>query len=204
MMIAVEGMDGVGKTEISKHICQQHGFTFIEKPLHYFYNDGADKKYADLMQVANRMYDIDDDVLMSWYIALGNIYVARMFQNENIVIDRHLVSNYYWNGSIDSDPVFKALIETSGTPDLTILLYATPKTRMERLRKRDKYDPDLNDPEKKDDGYNKMVYFLEKYNLPYIVIDTENKSLDDVKQIVDDEILKLKPQAKKLVKENGN
>lgn len=203
-MIAVEGMDGVGKTEISKHICQQHGFTFVEKPLHYFYNDGADKKYADLMQVANRMYDIDDDVLMSWYIALGNIYVARMFQNENIVIDRHLVSNYYWNGSIDSDPVFRALIETSGTPDLTILLYATPKTRMERLRKRDKYDPDLNDPEKKDDGYNKMVYFLEKYNLPYIVIDTENKSLDDVKQIVDDEILKLKPQTKKLVKENGN
>lgn len=202
MMIAVEGMDGVGKTEISKHICQQHGFTFIEKPLHYFYNDGADKKYADLMKVANRMYDIDDDVLKSWYIALGNIYVARMFQNKNIVIDRHLVSNYYWNGSIDSDPVFRALTETSGTPDLTILLYATPKTRMERLRKRDQYDPDLNDPEKKDDGYNKMIYFLEKYNLPYIVINTENKSLDDVKKIVDDEILKLKKQAKKLVKEN--
>jgi len=204
MIIAVEGMDGVGKTEISKHICQQHGFTFIEKPLHYFYNDSAENKYADLMKVAKRMYDIEDNVLKSWYIALGNIYVARMFQNDNIVIDRHLVSNYYWNGSTDSDPVFKALIETSGTPDLTILLYATPKTRMERLRKRDKDDPDLDDPEKKDDGYNKMVYFLEKYNLPYIVIDTENKTLDDVKQIVDSEILKLKPKVKKLVKENGN
>ena len=127
-----------------------------------------------------------------------------MFQNDNIVIDRHLVSNYYWNGSTDSDPVFKALIETSGTPDLTILLYATPKTRMERLRKRDKDDPDLDDPEKKDDGYNKMVYFLEKYNLPYIVIDTESKTLDEVKQIVDSEILKIKPKVKKLVKENEN
>ena len=204
MIIAVEGMDGVGKTEISKHICQQYGFTFIEKPLHYFYNDGAENKYADLMKVAKRMYDIEDNVLKSWYIALGNIYVARMFQNDNIVIDRHLVSNYYWNGSTDSDPIFKALIETSGTPDLTILLYATPKTRMERLRKRDKDDPDLDDPEKKDDGYNKMVYFLEKYNLPYIVIDTENKTLDEVKQIVDNEILKIKPKVKKLVKENEN
>ena len=29
MMIAVEGMDGVGKTEISKYICEQYGFTFI-------------------------------------------------------------------------------------------------------------------------------------------------------------------------------
>lgn len=204
MIIAVEGMDGAGKTEISKHICQQHGFTFIEKPLHYFYNDSAENQYADLMKVAKRMYNIEDNVLKSWYIALGNIYVARMFQNDNIVIDRHLVSNYYWNGSIDSDPVFKALIETSGTPDLTILLYATPKTRMERLRKRDKDDPDLDDPEKKDDGYNKMVYFLEKYNLPYIVINTENKTLDEVKQIADNEILKIKPKIKKLVKENGN
>ena len=204
MIIAVEGMDGVGKTEISKYICQQYGFIFIEKPLHYFYNDGAENKYADLMKVANRIYDIDDDVLKSWYIALGNIYAARRFQNDDVVIDRHLVSNYYWNGSTDSDPVFKALIETSGNPDLTILLYATPKTRMERLRKRNKYDPDLNDPEKKNDGYNKMIYFLEKYNLPYIVIDTENKTLDEVKQIVDDEIKQLKSQNKRLVKKNEN
>ena len=204
MIIAVEGMDGVGKTEISKHICKQHGFTFVEKPLHYFYNDGSENNFADLMKVANRMYDINDDVLKSWYIALGNLYVARMFQNDNIVIDRHLVSNYYWNGSEDSDLVFKTLIEISGTPDLTILLYATSKTRMERLKKRDKYDPDLNDPEKKDDGYNKMVYFLEKYNLPYIVIDTESKTVEDVKHIVDNEILKIRPKSKKLVKENGN
>lgn len=200
MMIAVEGMDGVGKTEISKHICDNHGFTFIEKPLHYFYNDGAEQKYADLMKAANRMYDIDDNVLKSWYIALGNIYVARMFKDEDIVIDRHLVSNYYWNGSIDSDPVFRALIETSGTPDLTILLYATPKTRMERIAKRDKNDPDLDDPEKKDDGYNKMISFLEKFNLPYLVIDTENITLDEVKGIVDKEIKKLKGKAKKLVR----
>ena len=204
MLIAVEGMDGVGKTEISKHICQQHGFTFIEKPLHYFYNDGVENKYADLMKVANRMYDINDTIIKSWYFSLGNIYVSRFFQNENVVIDRHLVSNYYWNGDLESEPIFKTLIDTSGVPDLTIILYATPKTRMERLRKRDKNDPDLNDPDKMDDGYNKMIYFVEKFNLPYIVIDTENKTLDDVKQIVDNELLKLKPKVKKLVKENGN
>ena len=203
-MIAVEGMDGVGKTEISKYICQKHKFTFIEKPLHYFYNDGEDKKYADLMQVANRMYDINDTIVKSWYFSLGNIYVARFFENENIVIDRHLVSNYYWNGDLKSEPIFKALIETSGGTDLTIILYATPKTRMERLRKRDKNDPDLNDPDKMDDGYNKMIYFVDKFNLPYIVINTEDKTLEEVKQIVDNEILKIKPKVKNLVKENEN
>lgn len=200
MLIAVEGMDGVGKTEIAKHICQDHGFTFIEKPLHYFYNDGADNKYTDLMKVAKRMYDIDDNVLKSWYIALGNIYVTRMFQNENIVIDRHLVSNFYWNGDLESEPIFKTLIDTSGVPDLTIILYASPTTRMERLRKRDKNDPDLNDPEKMDDGYNKMIYFVEKFNLPHVVIDTENMTLDEVKEVVDKEVKKLKGNTKKLVR----
>lgn len=204
MMIAVEGMDGVGKTEISKYISIKYGFTFIEKPLHYFYSDDANEKYNDLMSIAKKLYEIDDSILLSWYISLGNIYVARVFQNENVVIDRHLVSNYYWNGNSDTDPIFKTLIEVTGVPDLTILLYATPKTRMERLEKRNKYDPDLDDPEKKDDGYNKMIYFLEKYNLPYIVIDTENKTLDEVKQIVDDEIKQLKSQSKKLVKKNEN
>ena len=204
MMIAVEGMDGVGKTAISKHICEQFGFNYIEKPLHYFYNDGADKKYEDLMKVANRMYDINDSIVKSWYFSLGDIYVARMFANQDVVIDRHLVSNYYWNGDYESELIFKTLIETSGTPDLTILLYATPKTRMERLKKRNEDDPDLSDPDKMDDGYNKMIYFVEKFNLPCIVIDTDDKSLDEVKQIVDSEIKKIKGQSKKLVKKNGN
>lgn len=204
MMIAIEGMDGVGKTEISKHIAKQYGFIFIEKPLHYFYNDGAEHKYADLMKVAERMYDINDNMIKSWYFSLGNIYVARMFKNENVVIDRHLVSNYYWNGDLESEPIFESLIATSGVPDLTILLYATPKTRLERLRKRDKEDPDLSDPDKMDDGYNKMIYFVEKFKLPYIVIDTENKTLDEVKQIVNGEMQKLKENTKKLIRKYEN
>lgn len=200
MMIAVEGMDGVGKTEISKYICQTYGFTFIEKPLHYFYHDGVENGYADFMKIANKMYDINDNMIKSWYFSLGNIYAARLFQNEDVVIDRHLVSNYYWNADLESEPIFKALIEVSGVPDLTILLYASPKTRMERILKRDKEDPDLSEQEKMDDGYKKMIYFIKKFNLPYIVINTEGKTLDEVKEIVDKEVLKLKGNKKTLKK----
>ena len=100
MLIAVEGMDGVGKTEISKYICENYDFIYIDKPLHYFYEDGPENGYADLMKVANRMYDIGDNFVKSWYFSLGNIYVARMFKGKNVVIDRHLVSNYYWNADV--------------------------------------------------------------------------------------------------------
>ena len=191
MLVAVEGMDGVGKTEIAKYISQKYEFVFIEKPLHYFYNDGPKNGYSDLMIVANRMYDINDNMIKSWYFSLGNIYAARMFQNQNAVIDRHLVSNYYWNGDIESEPIFDALIKASGKPDLTILLYASPKTRMERLKKRDMFDPDLDDPDKLDDGYNKMMYFIKRFDLPFVVINTEAKNLDEVKKCVDLEMNKL-------------
>lgn len=191
MVIAVEGMDGVGKTSIAKHISEHHDFKFIEKPLHYFYNDGAEKEYEDLMTVANRMYDVGDNIIKSWYFSLGDIYAARKFKDENIVLDRHFVSNYYWNGDLECEPIFNTLIQMAGVPDLTILLYAAPKTRMERLRKRNPEDPDLIDPDKMDDGYEKMFYFIEKFRLPYLVIDTDNRSLDEVKQVVDFEIQKL-------------
>ena len=73
---------------------------------------------------------------------------------------------------------------------------------MERLRKRDSEDPDLSDPDKMDDGYTKMIYFADKFKLPYIVINTENKSLEEVKQVVDVEISNLKDKTKKLVRKN--
>ena len=206
MKIAVEGMDGVGKTEVAKHIAQQHDFKFIDKPLHFFYDDGPENGYADLMRAANRMYDIDDPVLKSWYFSLGNIYAIRQFQDENVVIDRHLVSNYYWNGDESSEYVFRTLIEAIGCPDITILLYATPKTRMARLQGRDPNDPDLEDPDKMDDGNDKMLYFLNKFEIPYVVINTEGKTLDDVKHETDEVInaMKLqKPNIKRLVKTNG-
>lgn len=211
MLIAVEGMDGVGKTEISKYICENYDFIYIDKPLHYFYEDGPENGYADLMKVANRMYDIGDNFVKSWYFSLGNIYVARMFKGQNVVIDRHLVSNYYWNADVQCEPIFETLMNVSGVPDLTILLYATPKTRLQRMKKRDENDPDLDDPDKQDDGYNKMIYFLEKFKFPYVVIDTENKSLSEVKEHVDYELKRinlgkklLKQKTRKRNDENGN
>ena len=71
---------------------------------------------------------------------------------------------------------------------------------MERILKRDKEDPDLSEQEKMDDGYKKMIYFIKKFNLPYIVINTEGKTLDEVKEIVDKEVLKLKGNKKTLKK----
>lgn len=200
MVIAVEGMDGVGKTEVSKFIADEFGFKFIEKPLHFFYDDGEENNYADLMRAANKMYDVQDTMIKSWYFSLGNIYASRYFKDEDVVIDRHLVSNYYWNGDIESEPIFRTLIDVAGCPDMTILLHASPSTRMKRLQMRDPEDPDLYDDDKKDDGFKKMLYFVEKFGLPYTLIDTENCSLEEVKEQVATMIKSLKVKEKVLAR----
>lgn len=183
MVIAIEGMDGVGKTEIAKYISEKYAFSYIYKPLNNFYN--STNSTDDMMKTAKKIYEVDSSVLRAWYIGLGNVYTIQMNQGKNIVVDRHYVSNYYWNGDEQSDPVFETLINTCGKPDLTIILYASVEERMKRIMKRDSSDPDLKDPEKYDDGLEKMCYFVQKYNLPYKIINTENLSIEDVKSEVD-------------------
>lgn len=38
MHIAIEGLDGSGKTTTAQRVAEIIGFDFIEKPLHYFLN----------------------------------------------------------------------------------------------------------------------------------------------------------------------
>lgn len=71
-------------------------------------------------------------------------------------------------------------INYSGKPDLTLLLRASTKTRMERIYKRDSHDRDLSNISMYDDGYDKMITFLENKKFNYEIIDTDNKTIDEV------------------------
>ncbi len=190
MKLAIEGMDGSGKTTIGREIAKHYDLMYIDKPLHYFFEDSEENGYADLMAVANRVYKIKDSAIRAWFIGMGNILCFRKF--ENFIVDRHFASNYFWNGDMNSDAVFKSMIDIVGVPDLTILLYATPQTRRQRMMLRDKNDKDLNDPEKFQDGYDKMLYFLQNFSIPYICVNTENKSIEEVLEEIYFEIDKIK------------
>lgn len=200
MQIAVEGMDGVGKTTIAKKLAKDFNLIYIDKPLHYLLTGTEKEAYLELNNILRKMYDLKDPVIKSWMIGLGNLYSCRQFKDKNIVLDRHLVSNYFWNGEEESNPVFKTMIDLMGMPDMTILLYASPQTRRKRLYLRDKNDRDLSDPEIWVEGYDKMKKFLEDFNIPYIPINTENKNIDEVYEVVQK---KVQDYIEKEKKENG-
>ena len=123
-----------------------------------------------------------DKLFTSWFYGLGNIFLYHKFKEENIVTDRHLVSNHCWSGADASENVFNLLVNELGSPDFTFLIYASPAVVIERIKKRNLNDPDLQKTELISQLYPKMEGFLKKHKMKYLFIDSSNL---DVYQIID-------------------
>lgn len=174
MIVAIEGMDGVGKTTVAKYIESKLGFKYIKEPLKELF--GLD----DVMNISNKVFRENDERIIAWYLALGDAYIMSKYKNEDIVIDRHILHNYFWNGTTNSEDIFKLQMNMFGIPDLTILLYADTETRKKRIISRNPEDPDLVNSNMWIDGYDKMINFLDEYKYAYEVLDTNDMSIDEV------------------------
>lgn len=180
MRIAIEGMDGVGKTTIAKKIAHELNFSYISRPLIPLLSLNGVPSEKALNSTTRKIMDLDDSVIKAWFFGLGNIYSVRNSASENVVFDRHLVSNYFWNGNDETKTIFDLILGIIGKPDITILLEASVDKRLARLRKRNPLDRDIYDKEMHVLGYDKMIEFLKNYHMPYALIDTENMSISKV------------------------
>ena len=81
--IAIEGMDGVGKTTTCKLLAERLGYKFVEKNLRFLFdeNDGFDNYF----KIRDKVNASPDRLFTSWFYGLGNIYLYTMFKNENII-----------------------------------------------------------------------------------------------------------------------
>ena len=180
MKIAIEGMDGVGKTTLAKKIAAKYEMQYLEKPLTELFKISGRSGETVLSDISSNIYSLDDEIIKAWFFGMGNLYSFINYKDTDLVLDRHFASNYFWNGTARTDSVFKTMIELIGVPDITILLYASVETRMKRLYKRDPNDCDLFDSEKRVLGYDKMIEFLDRFTIPYVIVNTDDKNIDQV------------------------
>ena len=177
--IAIEGMDGVGKTTICKLLSNKLGYEFVTKPIHYLTD--ADENdwpsYYHARDIANRS---DNHDFSAWFYGLGNIYTYEKFKDKNIITDRHIVSNYCWSGTPTNMDIYDLIIKKIGYPTLTVILYANDETIRLRLLNRNKLDNDLNRVHKTETVYERMISFCELKHFPYIVIDTSKLTPEEI------------------------
>lgn len=85
--IAIEGMDGVGKTTASKLLAKRLGYKFIDKNLRELFDDNG--SYDNYFRIRDKVNASPDRLFTAWFYALGNIYLHTAHEKENIVTDRY-------------------------------------------------------------------------------------------------------------------
>ena len=183
MRIAIEGMDGCGKTTVSKILVERLGYQYVDKPFKFLF-ENLNINESQLKTLEWKLYETEDEAILTLFYGMGLLYGTRCNYNQDIIYDRHFVSNYYWHGDEETTPLHKELIRLCGKPDLTVLLKASVSTRMNRIYTRNHQDKDLANCAMYDDGYDKMEKFLQSFDFNYIVIDTEYLSPEKEADIV--------------------
>lgn len=181
MHIAIEGLDGAGKTETAKGVAQKLGFEFIEKPLHFITDKQGMENY---LEITKRVNANADKHFRARFYGTGNYLVSQLAKKSSVITDRHLVSNYYWNSDTEHDSYFDELVKACGGPDITFVLYVSSNERKRRILSRDTDDPDLKRKVFSDEPYTKMRDFLKKYKMPHEIVDTTNMSLTEVVEYI--------------------
>ena len=198
MRIAIEGMDGCGKTTVSKILVERLGYQYVDKPFKFLF-ENLNINESQLKTLEWKLYETEDEAILTLFYGMGLLYGTRCNYNQDIIYDRHFVSNYYWHGDEETTPLHKELIRLCGKPDLTVLLKASVSTRLNRIYTRNHQDKDLSNCAMYDDGYDKMENFLQNFGFNYIVIDTEYLSPEKEADIVMQNIELM--NSKKLLKE---
>lgn len=182
--ISIEGMDGVGKSTVCHFLAERTGYTFVTKPLHYLTDSEDSKEWPNYFRARDIANSSENRDFSAWFYGLGLIYSYERFKNQNIITDRHIVSNYCWSGVPSNMDIFDLLIKKLGAPTLTVILYANEETVRNRLLKRDVGDSDLKRVGKTEKVYERMISFCELKHFPYIVIDTSKLNPEQIVDII--------------------
>lgn len=183
--LSIEGMDGIGKSTTCELLSQKLGFTFVEKPLHLLFDKTPDS-FEEYIRIRDQVNANPNRDFTSLFYGLGSLYMYDKYQNENIVTDRHLASNYAWSGTENNKDVYQLLLKKLGKPQLTVILKASEETVLARLKKRDSKDNDIKKVGKTAMICSRMIDFCEEYELPYMVVDSSDLEPEEVvKKIIE-------------------
>lgn len=183
MLIAVEGIDGSGKTTVGKAIAQRLQFGFLEKVLQS--TSGLSLSEYIKLREGLKQNTIAKDQIMSMFFGMNNLICGTLGKTQNVVADRYIATNYYWYGCAETEPLFDTLIRLSGKPQLTVLLDISHETMQKRIEDRNYNSQSEKDRELAliphvDLFSTKVTEFLNRYSFNYMIIKNDNRHISDI------------------------
>ena len=180
MLINIEGLDGVGKSSVVDYISSTLNIPIISKPLNRLLELSKEQSNS----IKERIHRDYSPNLQAMYYLMGHLSALEDGHKQDSILDRGFLSTYYFSSNENNMNLFDTFASTFTPPDITIVLYASIEERIRRIKSRNSSDQDLKKKRIYQDGYQKYFEALSKYNIPHLVIPTDNLNEDQVKRLV--------------------
>jgi len=205
MFISVDGGDGVGKTTLVEKLAAYYDLYYLKKPIDTFLcvKEPNDIRHRISKLVQKIVYEVNKSEKLK--VAFNSsllLHYKKQLANEDVIVDRGMLSCYMFNGDDTTEPTFDKYIQKGLEFDICFFLTASPETRRERMLKRNPNDEDLKNGnlDKLTAGQDKAIKYAVSRGIPVAVIDTDGKDQDQVfeeaRQIMD-MYLSMNPNARK-------
>ena len=176
MLISIEGLDGVGKTGVAKTLAEKLNYPLSAKPIRGLL--GITKEQSS--NITEKIYSQYSPNMQALYYLMGYLSVLEDGRKQDHISDRSILSTYYFSYCEENQAVFDFFANNFGFPNLTIILYASVEERVRRIRHRDQFDSDLKRDRIYKNGYTKYFDAIKKYNVPYLLVNTEIINQEEV------------------------
>jgi len=162
-------------------------FRFIEKAIVPAFN--LEKTEYIEQRESLKNHSKNDSDVMALFFGLNNILCAKESVYSSVVADRYLITNYFWYGNSSNLPIYRALLEVGGKPELTVVLDADVNTLTERILNRGSMSPkeiekEIEKAKRASEFVPKVQVFLKDMGMDYLVIDTTQHQVEEIVDII--------------------